>query len=211
MKGCGRRNEFFEFFGMVSILGFGAVCVVSLMYAAIPLFPVWAGDFQTDTKVTVWAGSVFGFAYAAGHVLFGFLSDRVQRRTVMSIGFVCLALTSLGVGWSPDIGWLMGWRAAQGLAAASFPTAALAYIGDVLEPGRRPAALSVMSIGFLISGITGQLYAQITADWIGWRGSFGMLALVYLIMACFISRLPAGSRPQVHLPVLEGFNRGFQR
>lgn len=198
-----KQSERNAFLRVTLTLGMGAVCVVSLMYVAIPLFSVWAREFHADPGVAVWGGSAFGFAYAVGNAVFGLLSDRFHRKSILRLGLVFLALSTMAVGWSPSMAWLIGWRAVQGLAASSFPTVALAYIADVLGPKYRPVALSILSVSFLLSGILGQLYAQIVAGWLGWRGGFGMLAAGYLTLAFFVRRLPAGVRPQAGHTLLQ--------
>ncbi|WP_199616386.1 MFS transporter [Paenibacillus alkalitolerans] len=202
-----KRSERNEFLRVILTLGTGAILVVSLMYVSIPLFAVWGREFQTVTEHTVWAGSAFGFAYAVGNAVFGLVSDRFHRKSILGIGLAFLALSTLAVGWSPSLTWLIGWRAVQGLAAASFPTVALAYIGDVLSPRYRPIAISVLSSSFLMSGILGQLYAQAVVGWLGWRGVFEILTVSYLALFYFVYRLPAGLRPQADNSLAQVFGR----
>ncbi|AKG37259.1 MFS transporter [Paenibacillus durus] len=193
------RKEFYDFFGIVLTLGTGSILVVSLLYVTIPLMPLLGSEFHTSPGQTVWAGSAYGFAYAVGNLIIGIFSDRFHRKTILGIGLVALALSTLAVGLSPTLAWLIVLRIIQGLIAASFPTVALAYIGDVLSSRYRPIAISILSSSFLLSGILGQLYAQAIGSWLGWSGVFEILAISYLVIAYFIYRLPAGGLSHAEL------------
>jgi YNFM family putative membrane transporter len=148
-----------DFFKVVILLGLSAIAVVSLMYVTIPLIPVWSHTFHATQKQVVWAGSAFGFAYAIGNVCFGTLSDRVRRIHILYVGLFLLSISTALVGFSPSLGWLIILRTIQGIVASSFPAVALAYVGDVLAPRYRPIAISVISCGFLLAGVFGQIYA----------------------------------------------------
>ncbi|WP_052409943.1 MFS transporter [Paenibacillus durus] len=193
------RREFYDFFGIVLTLGTGSILVVSLLYVTIPLMPVLGSEFHASPGQTIWAGSAYGFAYAVGNLIIGIFSDRFHRKTILGIGLVTLALSTVAVGWSPTLAWLIILRIIQGLIAASFPTVALAYIGDVLSSRYRPIAISILSSSFLLSGILGQLYAQAIGNWLGWSGVFEILAISYLVIAFFINRLPAGELSHAEL------------
>lgn len=197
------NGERFAFIQVVLTLGLGSILVVSLMYVAIPLIPILGTEFQTTSSQTVWAGSVYGLAYAAGNLIFGIFSDRFRRRSILGIGLIALTLSTFAVGLSQSLSWLIILRAFQGLIAASVPTVALAYIGDVLAARYRPLAISILSSGFLLSGILGQLYAQAIGNWLGWREVFLFLALGYLLISFYIFRLPRGAAPNAELTLLQ--------
>ncbi|MFD1956474.1 MFS transporter [Paenibacillus thailandensis] len=197
------------FLGIMSVLATGAVLVVSLLYMTIPLLPVLSDAFDAPAIKAVWAGSAFGFAYALGNLVFGTWSDRTRRRNVLAGGLFALVLSSIAVAFSPTLEWLIALRAVQGFFAASFPPAALAYVGDVFAPRLRPVAISTISCGFLLAGVLGQIYASEMEPMIGWRGAFGLSAAGFLVLALCALRLPPGTAPNVKIPVRTAVARLF--
>ncbi|MBA2939055.1 MFS transporter [Paenibacillus sp. CGMCC 1.16610] len=179
-------------YGIIAILTIGAILVVSLLYVTIPLLPVLAEAYGVPQNRLVWAGSGFGFAYAFGTIVFGTWSDRARRRNILIGGLLVLVLSSVSVSLSPSVEWLIALRIVQGFIAASFPPVALAYVGDVIHPRLRSVAISIISCGFLLAGVLGQLYASAMEQIVSWKGVFDVLAVCYLIIAVCLLRLPAG-------------------
>ncbi|HZG17837.1 MAG TPA: MFS transporter [Candidatus Bathyarchaeia archaeon] len=206
----GQQNEVNDFWKVGLTLGSGALLVVSLMYVTIPMMSLLTNEFHSSLEETLWAGSAFGLAYALGNVFFGVFSDRFHRKTILGFGILALSLSTVSISWSPSLTWLIALRAIQGLVAASFPTVALAYIGDVLAIRYRPVAVSILSTSFLLSGIVGQLIAQAIGDWLGWRALFKLLAIGYLLIAIFIYRLPSGVLPRTRLSLHQVYQRSIK-
>lgn len=109
--------------------------MVGQLYVTLPLAPALASRWQITTGQAAWVGSAFGFAYAAGFLLLGRLSDRVGRRTVLLFSLLATAVASVLVAVSMHFGMLLAARALQGLVAAAFPPAALALVWQ--KPCRR--------------------------------------------------------------------------
>ncbi|WP_051418380.1 MFS transporter [Roseomonas gilardii] len=126
-----------------------ALLVVGQLYIAIPLTPDIAARFGVDPAQASLTGTAFGLAYAAGFLLLGSLSDRLGRRRILAAGLVTLGAATALVGLAPGFGALLAARAIQGLAAASFPPAALSLVAEALPPRHRPLGVSLMSLAFL--------------------------------------------------------------
>lgn len=164
---------------LIAVLSVLGMLVVSQLYVTIPLFPLFAKLLGISSAAASFAGSGFGFAYAAGFLVFGPLSDRVGRRAVLAPGLFALAITTCAVGFSGSFFVLILLRAIQGFTAATFAPAALAYLGEALPPPKRPTAIAFVSTGFLTAGIVGQLYSSSVSAAYGWRWVFFSLAAVY--------------------------------
>lgn len=123
--------------------------VVGQLYVTIPLAGEVATRFGVEPTRAAFIGSAFGFAYAAGFLVFGPLSDRHGRRRVILFGLVATALATALVGLAQSFGLLLAARTVQGLAASVFPPAALSLIAEELPPPHRPLGVSLMSFAFL--------------------------------------------------------------
>jgi len=98
-------------------------------------------------------------------------------------------LATAATGAAASIGQLAGLRALQGVAAASFPPVAIAYLGETLTGRARAAAIGALSAGFLVAGIAGQLYASAVADAPGWRWVFWTEAPLFAAAALAMRHL----------------------
>ncbi|PCR88789.1 MFS transporter [Natrinema ejinorense] len=178
----------------VAILALTGLVVVSELYVAIPLFPTMRRLFGVSQAQASWLGTAFGLAYAAGFLVFGPLSDRYGRKEIMVPGLLVLALATLAVGFSPSYEVLLGLRVVQGIAAATFAPAALAYLGEVLPASTHATGIAVVTTGFLVAGIAGQVYADAVTLAVGWQWVFWGLAAMYGVFVVLVYTLPHSER-----------------
>lgn len=149
--------------------------VVGQIYLPIPILARIQTQFGSSAAEATWVSSAFSFAYAAGFLLSGPLSDKFGRRHVMLTGFLGLIAATLLVARAGNFQQLLGARVLQGLSASAFPPLILAYLNESLEAPWRGKAISFMSLGFLTASIIAQLYAIVLSG-----QSFGLIEMTFL-------------------------------
>lgn len=183
---------------MLLILMVCAVLVVGQLYVTLPLVASIAERFGVAPAAAGWTGSAFGLAYATGFLVFGSLSDRYGRRRVLLLGLVGTAAATVLVGLADTLPFLLGSRALQGFAAASFPPTALALISEALPLDRRPMGISFISLAFLGAAPLAQLLgAQAVGG--GLQPLMLALAPIYLVAAVALAAVMTGQQ----LPALQ--------
>jgi MFS family permease len=125
----------------------------------IPIFPLYTTGLGASFEVLGLITAVLGLTRLAGALPIGMLSDRLDRKTVLVGGMVVFALSFVLYALAPSAGWLVIPRVLQALAmVATFPLG-IAYIGDVVEPRDRHAAIGVytaaMGSGFAVGPLIG--------------------------------------------------------
>lgn len=176
---------------MLPLLMACAVLVVGQLYVTLPLVATIAGHFGVSPAAAGWAGSAFGLAYAAGFLVFGSLSDHYGRRSVLLLGLLATGAATVLVGLADSLPLLLGSRALQGFAAASFPPTALALISETLPQDRRPLGISFISLAFLGAAPLAQLLgAQAVGG--GWQPMMLALAPAYLVAALALAAVLKG-------------------
>jgi predicted MFS family arabinose efflux permease len=187
----------------VVVLSLCGLLVLSQLYLAIPLIPLVSQIFGVSQAAASWIGSIFGFAYALGFLIFGPLCDRYGCKVVLVPGLAVLALTTLAVGASSSFEILVQLRAIQGLIAATFAPAALVYVSEVLPRSTRAIGIACVSTGFLLAGIMGQVYCSIVSSTYGWRWVFWFLAIAYAVAAFVVAkRFPDSVRQKPSTSIL---------
>ncbi|WP_374697358.1 MFS transporter [Alcaligenes nematophilus] len=174
--------------GLRALMVVCALAVVSLLYLPLPILGVLKQSHGIDATGMV---SSFGFAYAAGFLIFGPLSDRVGRRNVMVAGLLALVgatvvLAVASTSWSLMVG-----RVLQGLAASSFPPVAIAYLAERGSPRQRVWSVAWMSTAFFSAGLLGQIYGGLVAGPWGLAAAFWPLCLVFALTAWCLWKKPA--------------------
>ncbi len=125
----------------------------------IPVFPLYTTSLGASLGMLGLITSVLGLTRLASALPIGMLSDRLDRKTVLVGGMVAFAISFLLYALAPAAGWLVIPRVVQAIAmVATFPLG-IAYIGDVVEPRDRGAAIGVytaaMGSGFAVGPLLG--------------------------------------------------------
>lgn len=174
--------------GLRALMVVCALAVVSLLYLPLPILGVLKQSHSIDATGMV---SSFGFAYAAGFLIFGPLSDRVGRRNVMVAGLLALVSATVVLAVASTSWSLMVGRVLQGLAASSFPPVAIAYLAERGSPRQRVWSVAWMSTAFLSAGLLGQIYGGLVAGPWGLAAAFWPLCLVFALTAWCLWKKPA--------------------
>jgi MFS transporter, YNFM family, putative membrane transport protein len=161
-----------------------ALLVLMQFYVAIPLVPVLGEAFGRGEPAAAAAlGTTYGLAYALGFLIFGPLSDRYGSKQILVPGMAVLAIATAGLAVAPSLPIVAVLRFVQGLVAASFAAAGLAYIPEALPRRWRATGIGAISTAFLSAGILGQVYAQGVALQLSWRWVFGLAAPAFAVAA----------------------------
>src|SRR5208283_5474951 len=120
--------------------------------------------------------AVAGVAPFAGSV-----SDMLGRKRLIVGAAGGLVVPSVLVALAPTLGWLVAWRFVQGLTLPFIFTVTIAYIGDETEGADTIRLAGTYSVGTIIGGFAGRMFAGAAAEQAGWR--FGFLVLAALTAA----------------------------
>ena len=172
--------------------------VVGQTYVAIPLFDTLARTWGTSVASITVLPTLFAIGYGTGQTIWGVASDSFGRRAVLVVGVVLTGLLTAAVGLTNSLGQAVGVVIAQGLAASSFTPGALAYIGERVEPARRPLATSVLTTSFFASAALTQVIAQLVLDAGGWRTVFVAFGGAMLIAAAALFAVIDPTRRSAH-------------
>lgn len=162
-----------------------------------PAFPAMAADLGVGKLAMQQVVSVYLAASAGMSLLHGPLSDTFGRRPVLLVGVAVFALASIGCALAPSFGWLLTFRALQGLSAGVGLIVGRAVVRDVLD-GK--AAQRLMSHVSMLFGLAPAL-APLVGGWIvgiaDWRAIFWFLTafavVIWLAVALALPETHPGS------------------
>ena len=123
-----------------------------------------------------WVVAAFGLLYGAGLIAGARLGERHGVERVFGCGLALFALASLAAAAAPDLGWLIGARAAQGVAAALLTPQVLAIAGRVPDAASRQRAFvaygAALGFGAALGPLLGAALVQLDLFGLGWRAVF---------------------------------------
>lgn len=174
---------------ITAVLVWCSLVVVSGLYVTLPMGSVLADTFHASAAEAAWSGSAFSFAYALGFLLFGPLSDRFGRWSMLFWGLTALFVITPMLGLAQSLPVLVALRALQGLASATFAPTVMTYVVETFPAERRVTAMGFVSTGFLVSAIAGQMFGSAVSEYWGWSYVFFIHGVLVLIAAVLLGSL----------------------
>jgi EmrB/QacA subfamily drug resistance transporter len=141
----------------------------SIVSVANPTIGTDLGGSLADLQ---WVTSAFLLAIATGLVLGGKLGDHYGRRRLFITGAASFALTSGGCGLSTSMGMLIGFRVAQGLAAAAMMPQTLSTLRATFPPQRFQLAVGSYVAVSSVAIASGPIVGGVLVQDVGWRAIF---------------------------------------
>jgi MFS family permease len=129
-------------------------------------------------------------ATAAGGIFFGYLADRVGRRSVLQATIVTYSVGTVLSGLAPTFGLLMASRIVTGLGVGGEWATGQAYVGEAFPPKVRGRYAAYMQTGAPIGVALASVVGGFLAPRIGWRACFILSGLPALLVVFIRRRLP---------------------
>jgi predicted MFS family arabinose efflux permease len=156
-----------------------------------PLLPLIADEFHLESgAVGEKLGPAYALAAALSSLFIGSLSDRFGRHRFLLYASVLFGGSLLATFFIKDTASLAAVRLLAGLAAGTFSTCSVAYVGDYFPYERRATAMSIVQAGYFFAFVIGIPVATVIAQAQGWRASFvffgGLSLLAFFLVLLFL-------------------------
>ena len=177
----------------------------------LPAFPAIARGLDASPLQMQQTLSVYLFAFAFMALFHGSLSDSFGRRPVVLWSLTAFMLASAGCALSPTTGWLIFFRAVQGLSAGGGIVVSRAVIRDLFPPAQAQRVMSQVTIFFGIAPAIAPMMGGWLSEHLSWQSVFWFLTLVAALLLATIWRalpesLPVQRRQPLRLlPLMQGY------
>ncbi|WP_181444530.1 MFS transporter [Bacillus sp. 03113] len=193
------------------LFAFCAVFIISNVYTMIPIITDVSQALHVSTSAAFWASSIFAIFYAFGFLVFGPLSDKLGRKQVIVYGLLFLTITTFSIGFVHNIVIIIVLRAIQGFFAATFQPVALAYVFETYPSEKKGTTISIISTGFLIAAIVGQLISSWVTRHFGWSNVFIVFGIIYLLALIVVWKiLPYTKKQKKNMHLLAAWKQMFR-
>ena len=136
----------------------------------------------------LWVINAYALVLAVLLITAGRLGDLFGQRRMFFAGVTLFTLASVACGLSPGAGWLIAFRAVQGLGAAMLMPQTLAMLTMVFPPERRGAAFGVWGAVAGVATIAGPTLGGLLVTTWDWRYIFfinlpvGVIVLILTVI-----------------------------
>lgn len=143
---------------------------ISVVLTGLPKIHAELGFSESDLA---WVSSAYTLTFGGFLLLGARAGDILGRRRMFVIGLSVFTVASLAIGISQSAGWLLGWRAIQGLGSAVLAPSTLALLQTNFSEGHeRTRAVSYYAAAAGVSATVGLVLGGILAEWVSWRMGF---------------------------------------
>ncbi|EBS5459103.1 MULTISPECIES: MFS transporter [Enterobacterales] len=183
----------------ILIMAIATGIAVGSQYYNQPLLGVIANDMDAPSGIVATTTQI---GYALGLILLIPLGDKIERRMLILLQCLGLAVAMVLASLSPSLGSL----ALASILIGVFATIAQQMIPHAVElasPIQRERALATITTGLLVGVLLARTASGFVGDWFGWRSVFMMGAsLAVMMLACLALFLPR-SQPQENLSYIQ--------
>jgi len=159
-----------------------------------PLLVLIATSFGVPLSAAVLTASVYFLIYGASQPLWGMLSDRLGRLTVIRIALAGAFISGLSSAFAPSFALLTVARALTGAFFGAIIPASITYVGDTTGPRHRQSALSDLMAAVAIGTALATAAAGILGQLVNWRIVFALSATLALVCLIPLWRLSEPER-----------------
>jgi EmrB/QacA subfamily drug resistance transporter len=141
----------------------------------------------------LWVTTAYILASTIMLPIYGKLGDLVGRKYLFIGASALFIIGSVIGGLAPDMSWLIGGRAVEGLGGGGLMILAQAIIADVVPARDRGRYMGVMGGVFALASVAGPLLGGWFTEGIGWRWAFWMnvpLGILAITSAMLFLHLP---------------------
>ncbi len=149
--------------------------------------PVMGRELGMNAVLLGWVAAAFLLAAAMFLVPFGRLADIFGRKRVFLLGLVVVTLASAILSLSPTVGFLLAFRAVQGIGSAMIFGTGIAIVTSVFPPDERGRALGINVAAIYVGLSVGPVLGGLLTQQFGWRSIFlanvpvGLAAIVLVV------------------------------
>ncbi len=152
----------------------------------------------------LWVINAYALVLAVLVITAGRLGDLIGPRIMFISGVAVFTAASVACGLAPSPGWLIGFRAVQGLGAAMLMPQTLTIITNTFPPERRGAAFGVWGAVAGVATIAGPTLGGLLVTAFDWRWIFFVNlpigVIVLAITPVIIPDLRLGRRHRIDIP-----------
>lgn len=155
----------------------GAVVLTSFIgtwdgAAPVVALPAIMRQFNVGIDSAVWVLTASSLLFAVPMAIFGKLGDMFGHKRIYLVSTAAFAVFAALAGIAPTFGWLIFFRAMQGVASAPTFTATMALIATSFPVEERGRAMGIMSTAASAAWASGPVLAGVLMQTFNWKAIF---------------------------------------
>jgi DHA1 family inner membrane transport protein len=167
----------------ISILSLtvGAFAIGMTEFVIMGLLPNVAEDLQVSISSAGQLITMYALGVAIGAPILTVLTHRIPQKKLLCLLMVLFILGNGISVFAPSYAVMMGARIITALTHGTFFGVGAVIASNLVRPDKRAGAVSIMMAGLTIANIIGVPMGTFIGQHMGWRSSFGAIAIMGVI------------------------------
>ncbi|MGO4271192.1 MFS transporter [Paenibacillus sp. TAF58] len=167
----------------ISILSLtvGAFAIGMTEFVIMGLLPNVANDLHVSISSAGQLITMYALGVAIGAPILTVLTHRIPQKKLLCLLMVLFILGNGISVFAPNYAILMGARMITALTHGTFFGVGAVIASNLVRPDKRAGAVSIMMAGLTIANIIGVPLGTFIGQHMGWRSSFGAIAIMGII------------------------------
>lgn len=179
--------------GPLGALMFGNFVVACGVMVMPGMLDRLAQDLQVSVPTAGQLLSLAALAMCLGAPLFAAFTSRVDRRLLLTLSLLAVAIGHVACALAPGYPMLAALRPFSVLGAAVLTPQAAATIALLVPPSQRAAAVTTVFLGWSVASVVAMPMGNLMASYVSWRAGLGLIAVLAFIAAAIVWRaVPSG-------------------
>jgi len=180
------------FRGPLGALMFGNFVVACGVMVMPGMLDRLAQDLQVSVPTAGQLLSLAALAMCLGAPLFAAFTSRVDRRLLLTLALLAVAIGHVACALAPGYPVLAALRPFSVLGAAVLTPQAAATIGLLVPPAQRAAAVTTVFLGWSVASVVAMPMGNLVASYVSWRAGLGLIAVLAFVAAATVWRAVPG-------------------
>ncbi|EME57759.1 MFS transporter [Amycolatopsis decaplanina] len=191
-------------------LAIGAFGIGTTEFVMMGVLPEAAADFGVSIPSAGYLISGYALGVVVGAPLLTAAAVRLPRKTMLLAMMGLFTLGNTLFALSPNQEFGVAFRFLAGLPHGAFFGAGAVVASSLAKPGERAKAVSMMFMGLTLANVVGVPLGTLLGQKVGWRATFGVVAVIGLLAMVAIAKLVPHQGKPVE-PSLRGELGAFRR
>jgi predicted MFS family arabinose efflux permease len=178
--------------GPLGALMFGNFVVACGVMVMPGMLDRLAQDLQVSVPTAGQLLSLAALAMCLGAPLFAAFTSRVDRRLLLTLSLLAVAVGHVACALAPNYPVLLALRPFSVLGAAVLTPQAAATIGLLVPPAQRAAAVTTVFLGWSVASVVAMPMGNLMASYVSWRAGLGLIAALAFVAAAIVWRAVPG-------------------
>ncbi len=172
----------------LAALAIGGFGIGTTEFATMGVLPEVTGDLGASIPEGGHLVSAYALGVVVGAPLLAVLGARLQRTTLLLLLLLGVAVGNLASALAPGFGSLVVARFAAGLPHGAYFGIGAVVAAALAPPERRARSVAYVMLGLTVANLVGVPVATWLGQELGWRTTYGFVAVVGLLAVAAVAR-----------------------